>query len=258
MSEHGMTLPQIRRLEAVSFRSFPATSTHYDGTWAVRLTAGHPAKRLNSVTPLDPQDHSRIDQRLEMARHRFESFGRPFVFRHSPLAPTVLETMFQERGWQRFDESIVMLAPLAAMELDDVVDQIPIQDTGLWVDGFLQLSKEERSSKPGLVEVISAIQPECGLFLREDEKKAVAAVRCVHDNDLAGIFDLVTGEAFRREGHGRAIMESALKWARSRGARSAWLQVVATNHAAVELYGAMGFSEVYRYAYFSPVEDALA
>jgi len=78
-------LTQVRRLEAVSFRSFPSTSTHYDGTWAIRLTAGHPAKRLNSVNPLDPSDHSYIDARLELAKRRFDSFGRPLVFRFLPF-----------------------------------------------------------------------------------------------------------------------------------------------------------------------------
>ena len=52
-------LALVRRLEAVGFRAWPAASVHYDGSWAVRLTAGHPSKRLNSVNPLDPARSSR-------------------------------------------------------------------------------------------------------------------------------------------------------------------------------------------------------
>ena len=80
----------IRRLEAVSFRSFPSTTTRYDGTWAIRLTAGHPAKRLNSVTPLDPRDCEDLDRRIELAARRFAGFGRPLIFRLTPLAPPQL------------------------------------------------------------------------------------------------------------------------------------------------------------------------
>lgn len=242
-------LAQVRRLEAVSFRSFPSTSTHYDGTWALRLTAGHPAKRLNSVNPLDPSDHAFVDARLELAKRRFESFGRPLVFRQSPLAPPELESLLDDRGWVRFDESVVMMVDLNAINLSDSIDFVPIKDIGYWVDSFLELSKEAKSTKPGLFEVISSIQPSSGLFVKSDGDKRVAAVRCVHDNDLAGIFDLVTGEAFQRQGHARSLVLSALKWAKISGARHAWLQVVAENHSALELYGSIGFRELYRYSY---------
>jgi len=242
-------LTQVRRLEAVSFRSFPSTSTHYDGTWAIRLTAGHPAKRLNSVNPLDPSDHSYIDARLELAKRRFESFGRPLVFRQSPLAPHELETIFDDRGWERFDESIVMTLDLSCASLDDALDHVPMKDIGYWVDSFLQLSEEEMQTKPGLFEVISSIEPNCGLFVKNVDDQHVAAVRCVHENDLAGVFDLVTGSSFHRQGHAKGLLASALKWARQSDAKHAWLQVLAENNAAIELYKGFGFEEVYRYSY---------
>lgn len=242
-------LAQVRRLEAVSFRSFPATSTHYDGTWAIRLTAGHPAKRLNSVNPLDPSDHSSIDSRLELAKHRFESFGRTLVFRQSPLAPPELENLLDERGWERFDESIVMTLDLSNLDLDDEVDHVPMQDIGYWVDSFLGLSGETTKTKPGLVEVISSIQATSGLFVKSTDQDYVAAMRCVHDNDLAGIFDLVTGENFQRQGHAKTLVGSALKWAKNTGARTAWLQVVSENTGALDLYRNLGFRELYRYSY---------
>ena len=58
-------------MEAVAFRSFPATTTYFDGTWAIRLTAGHPAKRLNSVNPLDPSDTANLAERIDEAGRRF-------------------------------------------------------------------------------------------------------------------------------------------------------------------------------------------
>ena len=249
-------LAQVRRLEAVSFRSFPSTSTHYDGTWAIRLTAGHPAKRLNSVNPLDPSDHAYIDARLELAKRKFESFGRELIFRQSPLAPTELEDILDDRGWVRFDESIVMMLDLKSVDLDQYLDHVPMKDVGYWVDSLLHLSSAPKSGKPGLFEVISSIQPTSGLFVKNVEDSHVASVRCVHENDLAGIFDLVTGEDFKRNGHARELMGSALKWAKISGARFAWLQVVAENTAAFELYRSFGFEELYRYSYrMAPVKS---
>ena len=58
----------------------------------------------------------------------------------------------------------------------------------------------------------------------------------------------------RNRGHGRQLILSALKWARLRGARQAWLQVEAGNEPALVLYHALGFREVYRYHYRRPPE----
>lgn len=243
-------LAQVRRMEAVSFRSFPATSTFFDGSWAIRLTAGHPAKRLNSVSPLDPSDHANIDARVEMAQHRFDSFGRRLVFRLSPLAPTALDDVLDDRGWIYLDETIVMVADLEEQNFVDAMDQLPLQDVGLWVDAFLALSEMDDKNKPGLAEVIGAIKPVSGLFITQNgDNEPVSALRCVQDNDLAGLFDVVTNIKFRGQGHGRAAILSALKWAVKMGAETGWLQVVADNEAALKLYQTLGFRELYRYTY---------
>ena len=243
-------LAQVRRMEAVSFRSFPATSTFFEGSWAIRLTAGHPAKRLNSISPLDPSDHANIDARVEMAQHRFDSFGRRLVFRLSPLAPTELDDALDNLGWIYFDETVVMVADLGQSDLSGAMDQLPLQDVGLWVDAFLELSEKDDIFKPGLAEVIGAIKPASGLFITQNEEnEPVSVLRCVQDNDLAGLFDVVTNPKYRGQGHGRAAVLSALKWAVKKGADTGWLQVVADNPAALKLYQSLGFRELYRYTY---------
>ncbi len=245
-------LAQVRRIEAVSFRSFPSTTTYYDGSWVIRLTNGHPAKRLNSVNPLDPRDHSQMDDRLLQAQHRFDSFGRPLVFRQSPLAPDELDDLLDQKGWGRFEESIVMVVDLNQISFDPATRRNPIDDIGVWVDYFLALSKSTGENKPGLVGVISNIMPNCGLFVKQQGDVPVAVLRCVHDNDLAGFFDLATGAEFRNQGHARSLIAGALGWTKLSGARHAWLQVVADNRPALALYESFGFRELYRYSYRIP------
>jgi ribosomal protein S18 acetylase RimI-like enzyme len=243
-------LAHVRRIEAVGFRSFPSTTTHYDGTWAIRLTAGHPSKRLNSVTPLDPGDVTDLERRVELARRRFEAMGRPLVFRLTPLSPPILGEMLDRQNWVSFDETIVMAASLERAAFSRAVDQVPLQDVGRWVDAWLALSSADPSRKPGMVEVISSIKAESDLFLVEEPRGTpVSAVRCVRDGDLAGIFEMATDIARRRQGHAMAVLGSALKWAVGRGAATAWLQVVSDNAAALALYRRFGFFELYRYDY---------
>ncbi len=94
-------LAKVRRYEAAGFRAWPAAAVHYDGTWVVRLTAGHPAKRLNSITPLDPGDIDGMADRIGRASRRFEAYGRPLTFRLSPLAGSTIAAHLDAEGWRK-------------------------------------------------------------------------------------------------------------------------------------------------------------
>lgn len=248
------SLAQIRLLEAVSFRSFPATTTQYDGTWAIRMTAGHSAKRLNSVNPLDPQDSLDLEGRIKKAERRFSSFGRPLNFRLTPLAPPKLSEIFDNWGWQMHEESIVMMLDLAKADLAEAQDQLPLQDVGRWVDEFIRLSGYSADMKPGLVEIIGATEPKTGLFIKtaSDDDGTASMVRCVSDQLMAGVFDLVSEPNMRRKGYAKNILQTALLWAKRNNASKVWLQVVADNLPANGLYQSIGFKEVYRYRYWKP------
>lgn len=244
-----MRLAQIRQIEAVGFRAWPAASVHYDGSWAIRMTASHPAKRLNSVNPLDPGDTDNMEQRVERAAQRSRAYGRPPIFRLSPLAPKELDDYLEQRGWTRFDESLVMTVNIAHVDLSDALDQIPLKDIGRFIDAALQVNGESSALKPGLFEVINSIRPSTGLFVIEEGSVPVSTAICVHDGALAGLFNIGTAEHRRRTGLGRTIVKSAMKWALQHGASKAWLQVEVANKGAIALYEQMGFSEAYRYAY---------
>jgi len=245
-------LAKVRRFEAAGFRAWPAAAVHYDGTWVVRLTAGHPAKRLNSVNPLDPGDVGHLAERIARAGRRFEAYGRPLTFRISPLSGAALSAHLDAEGWSRFDESLVMRLPLAQAPVDDAIDHIPLKDISRFVSASLKVHDADASLRPGLSEIIGAIQPEAGLFALERGEEALATLICVHDGDLAGLFEIATDKAVRKQGLGRQLILSALKWARLRGARQAWLQVEAANAPALALYHSLGFEEAYRYHYRRP------
>ena len=56
----------------------------------------------------------------------------------------------------------------------------------------------------------------------------------------------------RRQGLARRLTQSVCAWGASQGAAFAYLQVVATNQAALPLYAALGFETVYSYGYRMP------
>ncbi|PYE88979.1 acetyltransferase (GNAT) family protein [Phyllobacterium leguminum] len=247
-------LAMIRQVEAVGFRSWPATSVHYDGTWAIRVTAAYPSRRLNSINPLDPADIRDIPMRVERAAQRLRAYARRPTFRQTPLMPPGLEDYLKAEGWEIVGETIVLGADLRKLNLDRALDQIPLRDIGRYADASLKIHERDASVRPGLSELLNGIKPLKGMFVVEEENSPLAVALCVQDGAMAGLFDLGTARTSRRRGHGRTIVASALKWARKQGAKTAWLQVEADNLAGRALYERFGFSELYRYAYWESPE----
>ncbi|TDK34592.1 GNAT family N-acetyltransferase [Rhizobium deserti] len=256
-SSLGSDLPLVRRLEAVGFRAWPAASVAYDGSWQIRLTGGHPSKRLNCVVPLDPSDYRDLDLRLEKARKRFDAYGRALLVRQTPLSPPALIEHLGTKGWSVFETTDVMTVDLTELELPDTLDYLPSHDIGRFIDANLALDGEDPASKSALAEIISSIKPASGFFIKETPQEGpIAVALCVQDNDLAGIMSFAVSPRHRRSGIGTEIFSSALRWARISGARSAWLQVGSTNAPALALYRKFGFRKAYQYHYWH--QDARA
>ena len=251
MHNSAVNLPLVRRLEAVSFRAWPASSVIYDGSWQIRLTGSHPSKRINCVVPLDPSDYGNCDLRLEKARKRFEDFGRPLIVRETTLMPAELRAHLYDNGWTVFEEVKVMISDLAHTELPEAMAHLPSHDIGRFVEASLKVSGDDPALRSAIAEIVSSIKPSLGLFIKEEvEGEPQATAICVQDNDLAGILSLEVAKAARQRGIGSEIMTSALRWARISGAKTAWLQVVSTNAPALALYEKFGFTEAYTYRYW--------
>ena len=242
-------LSHIRRLEAAAFRAWPSASTYYDGTWSIRLTPQHPSRRLNSVNPLDPNDHGELEDRISRAEARFLAVGKPLTFRQTPLASRELEQYLHEEGFSRNHESSVLSMSLSNFNSDRALNQIPLRDIKRYVEASVAVHGVDQGSREALASVIASIKATYSLFVSEDELGPVSTVICVQDGDLAGILDLGTREDARRVGHGATALATALKWAKSHGAQMAWLQVDLESDPALALYRDFGFEEIYRYVY---------
>ena len=251
-AERLRRLAIVRRLEAAGFRAWPASSTAFDGTWAVRVTTSFPAKRLNSVNPLDPSDTADIAGRIARARRTFAEFGRSIIVRQSPLAPQALIDFLDGEGWSRFDESIVMTGDLTRTDLSGSVERIPIRDMARYVEASLKVHGRPATLRSGLTTILQSIRPPTGLFVREADGEPIAVALAIYDNDLAGLLDVAVAADHRGSGIGRDVVRSALYYTLRKGAKTAWVQVEADNAAGLSLYRSLGFAEAYRYVYRAP------
>ena len=75
----------------------------------------------------------------------------------------------------------------------------------------------------------------------------------------ADMMNLAVGQAYRRQGIGRRLVEELVRHLRSAGTHSLTLEVRASNDPAIALYNNMGFLQVGKRPnyYSSPKEDAL-
>jgi ribosomal protein S18 acetylase RimI-like enzyme len=255
MPQSRANLPFIRRLEAVSFRAWPASTVSYDGSWQIRLTAAHTSKRINCVVPLDPSDYGNLDIRFSKAAKRFEDYGRELIIRQTSLMAPQIETYLRDAGWEVFEEVSVMSASLSMMDLPEDISHLPGHDIGRFIEARLAIAEEDPSLRAGYAEILSSIKPNFGLFVKEEsEGIPLASIICVQDNDLAGLLSLAVANAQQRKGFGSEIVTSALRWARISGAKSAWLQVERDNFSAIKLYEKFGFQEAYSYCYWKRSE----
>jgi ribosomal protein S18 acetylase RimI-like enzyme len=77
----------------------------------------------------------------------------------------------------------------------------------------------------------------------------MAAGLAVAVDDWLGLFEIVVRPDRRRDGIGRDLTLSLLRWGRAAGARAVFLQVVNENAPAIALYESLGFAPQYTYWY---------
>ena len=212
----------VRRLEAAGFRAWPATTTGFDGTWAVRLTRSFPAKRLNSINPLDPSDRTDIPERLARARKTFAEAGRTVIVRQSPLAPPELVAHLDAEGWQRFAETIVMTAEsgdggffrFARTHPDPRYHTLSRgEPCGAWPSGFACARASPRSFRR------SARPVACSCAKTSKAGPWPSRWR-IQDNDLAGLLDVAVDPECQRQGIGIDLVKTALRYSAHKGAKN--------------------------------------
>lgn len=95
-----------------------------------------------------------------------------------------------------------------------------------------------------------------GVFGLYDPPRAF--VLCRSGGGEAEVLTIATDPAHRRQGAGRALLESAMAIALASQAETVFLEVAAGNDAAVGLYQSLGFERVgLRRGYYASGEDAL-
>lgn len=242
----GAAAVDVLSLETANLSAWPAERLVHDGAWLLRLTPGHGSKRLNSLTFLDPADGADAAVRLAaMAAAARRQHAIPTV-RVTPLTPPAVVARLDRDGYERFDETLTMVLPTHGAAMPDGVEVWEAAPRRRWAEVMKTTASAKAADVGALVAVLERIVPEAALMVAMDGGAVAASTLAVRDRGLVGLFDVGTNAAFRRRGHASACVNAALAWGAAGGARTGYLQVLAGNTVAVDLYRRMGFTEAYR------------
>jgi len=240
----------IRALEGRAFRAWPALEADTTAGWVRRLSGGY-TKRANSINALERgvEFNRALKTVLESP---YRTRGLPPIWRLTPLAPPEVDGALAEAGYRRIDESLVQRRPLDGRFAGDPEVRIDPVPSAAWLAGFAELSPVAPAHRQTMALMLRAIAAPVGFARVEDGRGPIAFALGVVDGDHVGLFDVLVAPRARRRGLARRLTESVCAWGRSQGAAFAYLQVVATNQAALPLYAALGFETVYSYGYRMP------
>jgi GNAT superfamily N-acetyltransferase len=245
-----MSPSEIRELEHRALKAWPALETRANFGWVQRFAGGY-TKRANSINAIEDGAHFTPDVMTELERP-YRERGHPPIWRLTPLAPPEADAALAGRGYRRIDQSLVQQAPLDERFTADPAVRIDATPPRHWLAGFAGLSPVALRHRETMELMLHSIAAPVGFASVDEDGQPAGFALGVVEGDHVGLFDVLVAPTARRRGMARRLTQSIGAWGRTHGARVVYLQVVATNLAALPLYAALGFTTVYSYAYRVP------
>jgi GNAT superfamily N-acetyltransferase len=254
----GPSLLAARELEEVSGRSWPAPDEEWLGRWWLRSAGGFTARACSVRALGDPGRP--LDDALAYVVSWYGDRGLPAMIQ--VVSGSNLGVELDRRGWSTAYESIIStvtiarLTRLLAARIAAEPSSLPVQTASVPPNSWLLRFRGGSVTPMGLQVLTRAPDVAFATIEAADTSAAATAIgRAAVELPWVGFTAIEVDPSMRRQGHAHAVMFALTEWARSGGAVRAWLEVLATNDAALGLYTSLGFAEHHRYSYRSPPES---
>ncbi len=240
LSHSPVRTSEIRALEHAAALAWPGVEQQWLNGWLLRFGHGV-TSRANSAVPLDVS--AKLSDLLEIADWYRQRDLPPWVALPERLLPVRADGVKHTRVMVRdVDEHDPGSAPASTASASVVHASLPDAD---WLRIY------ERHVP---VDVLSAVIDGEVTFARIGEAAVGrGAVTAAPDGARwLGISAVRVAPEQRRRGHARTLCESLSAWGAAHGAQRAYVQVLADNDAAVDLYTSMGFRLHHGCRYWQP------
>ncbi|MBP2650028.1 MAG: acetyltransferase, family [Firmicutes bacterium] len=240
----------INHLEELALNAFPAlTSELYDG-WLLRFSNGY-TYRANCINPLYASIID-ITTKISYCENKYFSHGLPVVYKMTDFSTPDLDCELNKLGYQIKKQADIMTLPLLTTSVLESSNEVVISEKieGVWLDNFLAVNNITDQLQRSTVKTIFLNIPNqlfCA-YIKENNRIIGFGLGVLERNHL-GLFDIYIDEGYRNQGIGKSICMAIIKAGLTAGARTAYLQVMSLNTAAINLYRKLGFSRLYTYWY---------
>jgi GNAT superfamily N-acetyltransferase len=248
----GPSLLSARELESVSASSWPAPDEEWLGRWWLRSAAGFTARACSVRALGDPGRP--LDDALEYIVGWYGERGLPAMIR--AVGGSNVSAELDRRGWESDRPAVFQTVTVArlrrlltARSASSAAVQIaPLPPTS-WLQRF-----EGGTATPAALQVLTGAPDVAFATINaaDSSAPAVAIGRAAVEGPWVGFTAFEVDPSARRQGHAIAVMSALTEWAASRGAVRGWLEVLASNDAALKLYASLGFTDHHRYSYRTP------
>jgi len=220
----------------------------YDG-WVLRFAHGV-TRRSNSINPIY-QSLINLEEKIAFCEKVYSDKNLPTIFKlTSACNPPELDEVLSKRNYvrqaetsvQTYDLTTVLFETNTRIILDETLDE-------KWVNSFVDLNKFEDDKTQIYHEILKNIIPDTVYASYRISNQIVGCGLGVKQGDFIGLFDIVVDEEHRGVGLGYYIVTALMQWGKSKGATTAYLQVMTDNEIALHLYKKLGFLEKYKYWY---------
>lgn len=232
---------EIARLDEVIAAAWRAPVREALDGWELRYGHGLTG-RANSAWPRRDGGELALDERIARLEAWYRDRGLPPKVQVSPASePAGLDDELGRRGWERSTDVLIETADPSDVEPGRAVEMMDHPDEA-WLDVWLGSRAFPRDR---VLRVLPMLESGDSVFARAG---AIAVGRGTHHDDWVAVTCMATRPEARRQGAGRAVLSSLVRWAWERGA-SLCLNVDAANAPARALYESAGFEPGYPYWY---------
>lgn len=231
-------------LQAVAAENLRAADTEPLGGWLLRADGGF-TRRANSVLPLR-QPGMPVTQALHQVQEWYAARGLPALIQVPLEGRRLLDADLGERGWAAEAQTQLLVARLDM--LATAGPPIPVRLDADPDEAWLRAYRDGE----GLTERGRA------LLSRHDrvrfasvriDGEVVAVGRGAVDDSWLGVMAVAVDPAHRRHGLASSVMAALWQWGRDEGATRSFVQVLAENGPAVQLYDGLGYHVHHEYHY---------
>lgn len=188
-------LDEVRRLEELAFRGWPALESQNHNGWHLRFSGGY-TKRSNSINAIS-EDASTDIEDLEAP---YRARGQRPAWRLSPLAPPAMVGLLEARGYSNIERSLVQRCPLHDGFTADPAVEIGPQPTPAWIEAFCAHSPVRPEHRETMERMLAAIATPKGFALVQSNGRPMAMAIGAVEGDHMGLFDVLVMPEARRQG----------------------------------------------------------